>query len=93
MLAHPEFVDPGERRLIQDELIGLYYDWAAAKARNLRLADTMKNLNKIRQMGQSYRMIFWTMLSRVGKKLLRIFRPRTDESQMWRDSKITEKAG
>ena len=54
MLAHPEFVDADNRRLVEDELISLYYDWATARMRDFNLKSFLLNISKIRQLGQSY---------------------------------------
>ncbi len=76
MLAHPELVDLEMRRLIQAELIGVYYDWTAANIMAFNFAGAAKNVGKLRDNGQSYRRIFWTILTRAGAKLLRFLRMR-----------------
>lgn len=77
MLAHPEFVDPDNRRLIEDELMSLYYDWAAARMSSFNLKSVLINISKIRQLGQSYPMIFRTMLTRISNKFSRSTRVQT----------------
>ena len=71
MLAHPEFVDSENRGMIQDELLNLYYDWAAARMRDLNFKGALLNISKIRKMGQSYPTILRTMLTRMRNKLSR----------------------
>jgi glycosyltransferase involved in cell wall biosynthesis len=71
MLARPELVDPEIRQMLQEELVGFYYNWAAASLNDLKLSSFLENIQKIRDMGQSYRKIFWTLLSRAARKLSR----------------------
>jgi hypothetical protein len=79
MLGHPEFVDLIERKAIEDELIGLYYGWAAARTSDLRLASAWKVIAKLRMMKQSLPSIFWRLLSRTGRKILRTVWPKLSE--------------
>jgi hypothetical protein len=74
MLARPELVDREIRQSIQDELIALYYGGAAERLGDLRLAASLRNINKIRHMGHSYREIVSTLLSRARRKLSRTLR-------------------
>ncbi len=74
MLAHPELVDCDMRQILRNELIDLYYNWATARACNLDLASTWKNIHNIRSMGPSYQNIFRRLLSRAGGRLSRILR-------------------
>ncbi len=76
MLANPEFINPEERQAVQNELVGLYYDWAAARVSDIDFASAWKSIGKIREMGQGYAGIFGMMMSRMGGKLLRSARPR-----------------
>jgi glycosyltransferase involved in cell wall biosynthesis len=79
ILAHPEFVDQEERQIVRDELIGVYYSWAAARVSDLNFISGLRKLKKIRQLGQSYPAIFRTMLSRMGRKFMRTLRPRSND--------------
>lgn len=74
MLAHPKLVDPEIRSLIETELIGVYYDWTAAKTMTLDRTGSMRTLRKLRKMGQTRRRILWTLMARAGAKLLRVGR-------------------
>lgn len=69
MLAHPEFVNPEDRQLVQAELISLYYDWATARMRDFNLKSVLVNINKIRQLGQSYPKILRILLTRMRNTL------------------------
>jgi glycosyltransferase involved in cell wall biosynthesis len=75
MLAHPEFADSQERRVVQGELIRIYYDWAAARAGDFRLRSAWRIMKKLRRQGQDYRTIFGILTSRMGRKLLRTVQP------------------
>jgi glycosyltransferase involved in cell wall biosynthesis len=76
MLAHPELVDPEMRRLIQSELIGVYYDWTAAKIMSADMAGSARNLGKLRTNGETRSRILWTLLTRACAKCLRALRNR-----------------
>lgn len=75
MLAYPEFTDPQERLEVQGELIRIYYDWAGARAGDLRLRSAWRIMKKLRRQGQDYRTIFGILTSRMGRKLLRTAQP------------------
>lgn len=74
MLSHPDFVDPDYRRMVNDELAILYFDWTAGKMREFQLRSVCANLAKLRQIGYSYPKIFRTLLGRARNKLSRSLR-------------------
>jgi glycosyltransferase involved in cell wall biosynthesis len=75
-LASPELVDSENRRMIEKELIGLYYGGAAEWLGDLKPAAALENINKIRGMGYTYPRILVTLLSRAARKVSRTLRGR-----------------
>jgi hypothetical protein len=80
MLSNPELVDPEMRGLIQAELIGVYYDWTAAKIMAFDVGGSARNVGRLRRNGQTRRRILWTLLNRAGAKFLRALRKRNGDA-------------
>jgi hypothetical protein len=70
MLGYPKLVDPEMRRLIERELTGVYYDWAAAKIMAFDVTGSVRTLGRLRSMSQTRGRILWTLLRRAAAKVL-----------------------
>ena len=72
MLAKPELVDPKTRKLIEAELIGMYYDWTAARIMSFNASGSLKNVSKLRGLGETHRRILKKLATRAAAKLSRM---------------------
>ena len=73
-LALPELVDCATRQYIHDKLRRLYYDWIISKLYKFRIADALLKIEQVREMGDTYTLIFSTLGFRAARKLSRALR-------------------
>jgi hypothetical protein len=71
MLGDPKLQDGEIRRIIQNELLILYHNRAAAGMRNLDWLVMSEGLRRIHREGQSYSRICGTLLLRAVRKFMR----------------------
>lgn len=64
-------VDPETRQMVQDELVALYYSWAAERIGELKFAPALRKIRAIHETGQAYPTIAATLFSKAVKKLWR----------------------
>jgi hypothetical protein len=76
MLAHPGLVDQETRKLIEAELIGMYYDWTAARIMSFDAGRLTQNMGKLRSLGETRHRILRKLLTRAGAKIQRRIRNR-----------------
>jgi glycosyltransferase involved in cell wall biosynthesis len=71
MLEFPELKDEKIRQRIKEELVLFFYNRAAQGIRNLDFALMSEAVRRIHREGQGYLKIWWNLLVRAVKKLLR----------------------
>ena len=71
MLGHPKLQDGEIRRIIQNELLVLYYNSAAAGIRDLNLGVATEGVKRIHGEGHGFSRIWWTLFVRAVRKLVR----------------------
>lgn len=71
MLDQAAFLDDETAKRIQCDLVGLYYDWLAAKMKQFKIRGAVELIFKLRRQGQAYSDIIRVTLSRAYAKALR----------------------
>ena len=71
MLEFPELKDERIRQRIKEELLLFFYNRAAQGIRNRDFALVNEAVGRIHCEGQGYLRVWWSLLGRAGKKLLR----------------------
>jgi glycosyltransferase involved in cell wall biosynthesis len=69
-------IDGGNRQTVYNALRALYYGWAISKLNDLDFAGGLQKISEIKRLGDSYRTILLTLLSRAVGKVFRTLRGR-----------------